>query len=93
LKIYEYLHLGLNTVVTGISGIANYPFVHFATDRESFVSALSQLPDRPEERSLREVAEFLKACVWEERLARLNSMINEPAGLAGVPAASGGNLL
>jgi glycosyltransferase involved in cell wall biosynthesis len=26
LKIYEYLHLGLPTAVTGISGIANYPW-------------------------------------------------------------------
>ena len=82
LKIYEYLHLGLNTVVTGISGIANYPLVRFAEDRESFVAVLKKLPDRPGEKSLAEAAEFLKACVWEERFAKLNSMLSEPAGLA-----------
>jgi hypothetical protein len=82
LKIYEYLHLGLNTVVTGISGIAGYPLVQFADDAEAFVSALHKLPDRPDERSLSEVAEFLKACVWEERFAKLDRMIRETAGLA-----------
>jgi glycosyltransferase involved in cell wall biosynthesis len=82
LKIYEYLHFGLSTVVTGISGIADYPMVHYAEDRESFVLALDQLPDRPSEQSLSEVAEFLKACVWEERLAKLNSMMSQPAGSA-----------
>jgi glycosyltransferase involved in cell wall biosynthesis len=82
LKIYEYLHLGLPTVVTGISGIASYPLVQFAEDRESFVAALGQITNRPDEQRLSEVAEFLKACVWEERFARLNSMLVEPAGLA-----------
>lgn len=83
LKIYEYLHLGLPTVVTGIPGIASYPLVHFASDPGSFLSAVDQLPGRPpDEQSLSEVAEFLKSCVWEERLARLNSVISEPAGLA-----------
>jgi hypothetical protein len=82
LKIYEYLHLGLPTVVTGISGIASYPLVQYAEDRESFVAALSEIQDRPDEQRLSEVAEFLKACVWEERFARLNSMLVEPAGLA-----------
>jgi hypothetical protein len=82
LKIYEYLYLGLSTVVTGISGIADYPLVHYAGDAESFVSALNQLPDRPDEQSLLATAEFLKTCVWEERLAKLESMIGEQAGLA-----------
>src|ERR1017187_3697036 len=82
LKIYEYLHLGLPTVVTGISGIASYPLVQFAEDRESFVAALGQITNRPDEQRLSEVAEFLKACVWEGRFARLNSMLVEPAGLA-----------
>jgi hypothetical protein len=81
LKIYEYLYLGLSTVVTGISGIADYPLVHYAGDRESFVSALDQLPDRPDEQSLSATAEFLKTCVWEERLTRLNSMMSEPASV------------
>jgi glycosyltransferase involved in cell wall biosynthesis len=82
LKIYEYLHLGLPTVVTGISGIANYPLVQYANDRESFVSALSQIAERPDEQRLSEAARFLKDCVWEERFATLNSMLVEPAGLA-----------
>jgi hypothetical protein len=69
-------------VVTGISGIADYPLVHYAGDAESFVSALNQLPDRPDEQSLLATAEFLKTCVWEERLAKLESMIGEQAGLA-----------
>ena len=82
LKIYEYLHFGLPAVVTGISGIADYPMVRYAADRESFVLALDQLPDRPSEQSLSETAEFLKACVWEARLAKLNSMMSQPAGSA-----------
>jgi glycosyltransferase involved in cell wall biosynthesis len=82
LKIYEYLHFGLPAVVTGISGIADFPMVRYAGDRESFVLALDQLPDRPSEQSLSEVAEFLKACVWESRLAMLNSMMSQPAGSA-----------
>jgi hypothetical protein len=82
LKIYEYLHLGLNTVVTGISGIADYPLVQFADNAEGFVAAFKKLPDRPDEKSLIEVAEFLKACVWEERFGKLDSMIRETAGLA-----------
>jgi hypothetical protein len=81
LKIYEYLYLGLNSLVTGISGIANYPLVHYAGDREAFVSALDNLPDRPDEQSLSAAAEFLKTCVWEERLTKLNSMMSEPAGV------------
>jgi glycosyltransferase involved in cell wall biosynthesis len=82
LKIYEYLHFGLPAVVTGISGIADFPMVRYAGDRESFVLALDQLPDRPSEQSLSETAEFLKACVWEARLAKLNSMMSQPAGSA-----------
>jgi glycosyltransferase involved in cell wall biosynthesis len=82
LKIYEYLHLGLPTAVTGISGIANYPLVEYADDREAFVAALGQITERPDEQRLSEVARFLKDCVWEERFARLNSMLAEPAGLA-----------
>jgi len=78
LKIYEYLHFGLNSVVTGITGIADYPLVHFAGDRESFVAALGRLPDKPDEQTLARVAEFLKACVWEERLALLNHMLRQP---------------
>jgi glycosyltransferase involved in cell wall biosynthesis len=82
LKIYEYLHFGLPTVVTGVTGIAGYPLVQFAEGRGGFVSALDQLQARPDERSLSEVAEFLKACVWEERLSKLTSLIGQPAGPA-----------
>jgi hypothetical protein len=82
LKIYEYLYLGLSSVVTGISGIAGYPLVQYADDREGFVSALDKLPDRPDKQSLSAAAEFLKTCVWEARLAKLNSMISEPVELA-----------
>jgi glycosyltransferase involved in cell wall biosynthesis len=86
LKIYEYLHLGLPSVVTGISGIAAFPLVQFAGDRESFVEALKQVVDRPGEQLLSEVAEFLKECVWEERFARLNAMVAHPAGLVSLYA-------
>jgi glycosyltransferase involved in cell wall biosynthesis len=82
LKIYEYLHFGLPAVVTGISGIADFPMVRYAEDRESFVLALDQLPGRPSEQSLLEVAEFLKDCVWEARLTRLNSMMSQSAASA-----------
>jgi hypothetical protein len=77
LKIYEYLHLGLNTVVTGIPGIADFPLVQYAGDRESFVRALEQLPDRADESLLPEVAGFLKACVWDARWAKLDNLINQ----------------
>ena len=86
LKIYEYLHFGLPTVVTGISGIADYPLVHFAPDPSGFLSALDQVQDRPGEQILSEVADFLKTCVWEERLAKLDSLLGQPAGLASLYA-------
>jgi len=86
LKIYEYLHLGLPSVVTGISGIAAFPLVEFARDRESFVEALRGITARPDEQRLSEVSEFLKDCVWEERFAKMNRMIAEPAGLASLYA-------
>jgi glycosyltransferase involved in cell wall biosynthesis len=86
LKIYEYLHLGLPSVVTGIGGIAGFPLVQFAEGRDSFVAALQQVTGRPDEERLLEVAEFLKECVWEERFAKLNAMIAEPAGLASLYA-------
>jgi hypothetical protein len=86
LKIYEYLHFGLHTVVTGISGIAEYPLVRYAAGRESFVTALEGLPDRPDAQSLERAAGFLKACVWEERLGELSRMISRPAGLASLYA-------
>jgi glycosyltransferase involved in cell wall biosynthesis len=86
LKIYEYLHFGLPTVVTGISGIAGYPLVHFATDPSGFLSALDQVQDRPGEKILSEVADFLKTCVWEARLAKLDNLISQPAGLASLYA-------
>jgi glycosyltransferase involved in cell wall biosynthesis len=82
LKVYEYLHFGLPTVVTGIPGIADYPLIEFAGDPDSFVSALDRLPDRPDEQSLSRVAEFLKACVWEARLASLNSLTGRQGGEA-----------
>jgi glycosyltransferase involved in cell wall biosynthesis len=86
LKIYEYLHLGLPTVVTGVSGIADYPLVQFARDRAGFLAALGQIQNRPDEQCLREVADFLKACTWEARLAKLNSLLGQPAGLASLYA-------
>jgi len=82
LKVYEYLHLGLPTVVTGISGIARYPLVEYAEDRESFVAAIDRVRARPGEPRLAEVAAFLKDCVWEERFAKLHRLLKEPAGLA-----------
>jgi hypothetical protein len=81
LKIYEYLHFGLPTVVTGVSGIAEYPLVRFAADSANFVSVLDQVQDRPDGQSLSAVSDFLKTCVWEQRLTKLNSLIGQPAGL------------
>ncbi len=80
LKIYEYLHLGLNSIVTGISGIAAYPMVYYAYDADGFVAALDQLPDRPDQQSLAEAAEFLKMCVWEARLGKLRTIMEEQRG-------------
>lgn len=86
LKIYEYLHLGLPSVVTGIPGIAGFPLVQFAEGREDFRAAIEKIEDRPGEQLLAEVAEFLKDCVWDERFAKLQSVIREPAGLASLYA-------
>ena len=72
LKVYEYLHFGLPTVVTGVSGIAGYPLVRFAADRGAFVAAIEEVRGRPDEHTLAGVAEFLKTCLWKERLANLN---------------------
>jgi glycosyltransferase involved in cell wall biosynthesis len=81
LKIYEYLHLGLPSVVTGISGIAAYPLVHYARNREEFVSAIDSIEGRPGEASLTATARFLEECVWEARLATLNRLMEQPSGL------------
>ena len=78
LKVYEYLHFGLPTVVTGIPGIAQYPLVQFAGSRDGFVAALDAVEARPSEQSLAEVAGFLKSCVWEERLAKLDRLMSQP---------------
>jgi len=72
LKVYEYLHLGLPTVATGLPGIAGYPLVEMATSRENFLSALERIEARPAEQSLSETAAFLKSCVWEVRLEQLH---------------------
>ncbi len=77
LKVYEYLHFGLPTIVTGIPGIAGYPLVDLAFDSESFLAALDRIPDRPDEQSLAQVAEFLKTCVWEERLRKLSELMEQ----------------
>ena len=86
LKIYEYLHLGLNSLVTGISGIASYPMVWYAADQDGFVAALDQLPDRPDGQTLAAAAEFLKMCLWDRRLESLKSMMEEQHGLYGSAA-------
>jgi hypothetical protein len=78
LKIYEYLYLGLNSLVTGITGIAGYPLVHYAEGPEAFVAILDALPDRPAGHALSAAAEFLKECVWEVRLEKLDSMLGAP---------------
>ena len=81
LKIYEYLHFGLPSLVTGIVGIARYPLVEFASERESFVAAIQKLPDRPGEETLATVAAFLEDCVWEQRFSHLQRLLDAPAGL------------
>jgi glycosyltransferase involved in cell wall biosynthesis len=81
LKVYEYLYLGLPAVVTGISGIAGYPMVHYTDDRDGFVDILDALPDRPAEADLGRAEEFLKTCVWEARLAKMEKMMASPTGL------------
>jgi len=86
LKIYEYLHLGLPSIVTGIPGIAGFPLVEFVEGKESFAAAIQKIADRPDEQRLAETARFLKECVWEERFAKLQAMISEPAGLASLYA-------
>jgi hypothetical protein len=60
--------------------------VHYVEGREAFVDVLRRLPDRPDERSLAAAAEFLKDCVWEARLARLENLIGRPPGRASVYA-------
>jgi glycosyltransferase involved in cell wall biosynthesis len=81
LKIYEYLHFGLPSIVTGISGISGYPLTRFADSREAFAAAVDAVTARPDENSLAAVRDFLKDCVWAERFARLETMINERTGL------------
>jgi glycosyltransferase involved in cell wall biosynthesis len=86
LKIYEYLHLGLPSVVTGISGIAKFPLVRYAEGKDQFVEAIRQVTARPDEKRLGEVAEFLKECVWDERFARMVRVMGEVSGLASLYA-------
>lgn len=81
LKIYEYLHFGLPTVVTGITGVAGYPLVHYAGSRADFVETLKRLPDRLSERLLDETKAFLEDCVWEKRCALLINSMSDRAAL------------
>jgi len=82
LKVYEYLHLGLPSIVTGISGIAKYPLVDYAENRDRFVDAIDRITSRPNAQLLAEVERFLKDCTWDERFAKLKAMLEAPAGLA-----------
>jgi glycosyltransferase involved in cell wall biosynthesis len=79
LKIYEYLHFGLPVVVTGVSGIAGFPMVVYAEDRERFASGLAMLPDRPGEEMLSEVAAFLGTCTWDQRFRAMRGLIGQAA--------------
>jgi glycosyltransferase involved in cell wall biosynthesis len=86
LKIYEYLHLGLPSIVTGIGGIASFPLVRFAKDAAGFAAAIAAIESRPDEATLAEVTEFLKGCVWEARFDSLTAQMLRPAGLRSVYA-------
>jgi glycosyltransferase involved in cell wall biosynthesis len=86
LKIYEYLHLGLPTVVTGVSGVAGYPLVDYAADGEAFLAALDRIQERPGEQRLAEVADFLKTCTWDARLAKLDHLLSQPSGFVSLYA-------
>lgn len=86
LKVYEYLHIGLPVIVTGVSEIAAYPLVQYAADRDSFAAAIDRLNGRPDEQAYAETEKFLTGCVWEQRLAELDAMMQHQPGLAALYA-------
>jgi glycosyltransferase involved in cell wall biosynthesis len=80
LKVYEYLHLGLPVVTTGIPGIGSYPMVRFARDSSSFASALEEIQERPGAELLAQTETFLRSCTWDERLGQLSNIMAQKVG-------------
>ncbi len=80
LKVYEYLYFGLPVIVTGITHLGRLPRVRVARDAAEFLEALSafkeeawQHPAAPD--THRAVARLLEESTWEQRFARLLSLL------------------
>ncbi len=65
IKVYEYLHLGLPVVATGVPHVGDYPGVRAVGADEDFVAALEAAAHEPFPRD--EARRFVASSTWLER--------------------------
>jgi hypothetical protein len=74
-KIYEYVALGLRTVVTGIPGIKGCPGVILAQNEAEFESAIHELSCQAK-LSAEEISRFIQSNNWGHRVDALFDLID-----------------
>lgn len=83
IKIYEYLHFGLNTIVTGLTHLRAMPGVHVVEQPGDFCAALDRVlrcgPDEPPEQAIRAV---LRQSTWDARFDAMLATIKAAGSLA-----------
>lgn len=81
IKIYEYIHFGLRTFVTGVSSVREYPGVYFSTRNDAQDSFGDFIENRenlsPEQREV-----FLKESTWTSRFMKVQAWKDAHKGLA-----------
>ena len=85
IKIYEYISLGLPTVVTGMPHLAGHPGVLVAETEEQFASAIAQAAGKRLDKTT--VAKFLGCNRWSNRVDTLLEALEESDTLSGVSLA------
>jgi glycosyltransferase involved in cell wall biosynthesis len=75
IKIYEYIALGLPTVVTGMPHLASYPGVFTAETAKEFEQALEAAAAHPLKEA--EVTEFLDRNRWANRVDQLLKLLDQ----------------
>ncbi len=70
IKVYEYLHFGLPTLVTGIPHIGRYPSVHYCRDLEELCREIDRYDpkDPPESEA---IARFLEKSTWARKFQQM----------------------
>ena len=74
IKIYEYIALGLPTVVTGMPHLASYPGVYTAETGRQFAAAVAEAARHPLDEA--EAREFLGRNRWANRIDELLKILD-----------------